>query len=106
MAELNEHPVATLAPMESEGSRTIVLCGELDAARADDARAVLKEALESRPRLIRFEMADLSFMDSSGLAVLVLAANQVGRVVLGHPSDMIRRVLDITGLSAIFETDP
>jgi anti-anti-sigma factor len=106
VAELNEHPVATLAPVESEGSRTIVLSGELDTAGADDARAVLEEALRSRPQVIRFEMADLSFMDSSGLALLVLAANQVGTVVLGHPSDMIRRVLDITGLSEIFETDP
>ena len=106
MAELSEHPVATLGPEEPEGSRTIVLCGELDAAGADDARAVLKEALRSRPQRIRFEMADLSFMDSSGLAVLVLAANQVETVVLGHPSDLIRRVLDVTGLSEVFETEP
>jgi anti-sigma B factor antagonist len=106
VAELNDHPVAQLLGVASDESRTIVLCGELDAARVDGARAVLDEALKSGPQVIRFEMGDLSFMDSSGLAVLVHAANRAGRVVLGHPSELIRRVLEVTGLSEIFEVEP
>ena len=106
MAELNRDPVARLLAHESQGPLTIVLCGELDAACADDAKAVVDQALEFGPTLIHFEMGDLAFMDSSGLAVLVHAANHVDRVVLAHPSDLIRRLIDVTGLSEIFEMEP
>jgi anti-anti-sigma factor len=106
MAELNDLPVATLLAHESEGPVTVVLCGELDAARAGEALEVLGQALATTPGVIRFEMGDLTFMDSSGLAVLVQAANRVERVVLSGANALIRRVIDVTGLSEIFEIEP
>lgn len=105
MAQLNGEPVATLRSDPAGGPPTVVLVGELDATRADDAKTVVDRALEERPKVLCFEMGDVSFMDSSGLAVLVHAANHVDKVVLVRPSDLIRRVIDVTGLSEIFEVD-
>jgi anti-sigma B factor antagonist len=106
VAELNGDPVASLLPQESGRPPTIVLRGELDALRADGAKVVVDQALEVGPEMVRFEMGDLTFMDSSGLAVLVHAANHVDKVVLVRPSELISRVIQITGLSEIFEVEP
>ena len=51
------------------------------------------------------DLADLTFMDSSGLAALVLARSRVvaggrGELVLTRPTGIVRRVLEIVGLSA------
>jgi anti-anti-sigma factor len=99
VAELNQEPVATLLADES-GHATIVLRGELDASSAESARVVLDRALALGPDQIVFDVGELGFMDSSGIAVLVRAANHVGSVVLLRPSDMIRRIIEITGLSS------
>ena len=102
---MSEEPAARLRPGDSELPTTIVLCGELDAVRADGVKAVVDEALEVRPEVLRFEMANLSFMDSSGLAVLVHAANNVDRVILERPSDLVCRVIEVTGLAELFEVE-
>lgn len=107
MAELNEQPVARLAQQAGRGGEAvIVLAGELDIASAEAARGVLADALEHEPGSIVFEMAEVSFMDSSGIAVLVTAANRVPAVVLRNPRDLLRRTLEITGLTGTFTFEP
>ncbi len=53
------------------------------------------------------DLADLSFMDSSGIAALVKARNQIAdgshRLVLTRPADNVRKVLEVVGLLAWVE---
>ena len=51
-------------------------------------------------RLI-FDLGGLEFIDSSGLAVLLAAAQKVPSVQLRNPSPIVRRVVEVTGLSEI-----
>jgi anti-sigma B factor antagonist len=86
------------------GAQVVVLAGELDSSNA----ASLKERVASIPprpaqRLI-FDLTDLRFMDSAGIAVLIGAA-QASSVSLRNPSPIVRRVLEATGLSSVFSIE-
>lgn len=87
-----------------EDDRAVVKpAGELDAYSAPQLRKILDEVLDgSVPRVV-VDLARTSFIDSTGLGVLVGAARraktQDAEVVLDSPSHSVYRVLQITGLS-------
>jgi anti-anti-sigma factor len=45
-----------------------------------------------------FDLSSLRFMDSSGIALLLRAREQVGDVVVRNPSAVIQRIIEATGL--------
>lgn len=51
-----------------------------------------------------FDLGALTFIDSSGLAVLIEAAQQANPLVLRNTPDKIRRVIAATGLTDLFGT--
>ncbi|MGH9045747.1 MAG: STAS domain-containing protein [Acidimicrobiales bacterium] len=104
MVELNE-AVARIAE-RSDASVTISLHGELDAASSAAAHEVLDEALGPDVKEVVFEMGELTFMDSSGIATLIHAANRAGRVRLRNANDMIARIIEVTGLTEVLPIDP
>jgi anti-sigma B factor antagonist len=80
------------------GGGVLVLVGEIDAATAPE----LRRHLDDDPRVTVLDMRDVSFMDSSGLKV-VLFANRgrapADRITLRDPSARVRRVLQVAGLT-------
>lgn len=79
------------------------LKGELDMASATTLREAL-DPVVAAGKPLTLDVADLTFIDSSGLRALVqLSAglNGVGPLVLSSPSDGVRRLLDIVGLEAL-----
>jgi anti-anti-sigma factor len=78
----------------------IQLCGELDAAVADKLSAAFEDACAAEPSLLLVDLADLSFCDSSGIRLLLLAAAESAskdiqmRIVGVQPN--VRRVLELT----------
>jgi anti-anti-sigma factor len=48
-----------------------------------------------------FDLSRLRFMDSAGIAVLIGAAAKVKAVHLRDPSPIVRRVIEVTGLSDV-----
>jgi anti-anti-sigma factor len=84
------------------GSVVVRLSGDLDIAGAPEARAVVEQALAQGPRHLTFDVTDLRFMDSSGIAVLVAAAQKVDSVTLRNPSPVIERLLKLAGLAEVF----
>jgi anti-sigma B factor antagonist len=73
--------------------------GELDLATAP----LLKEALVDlgSERAVHLDLALLTFLDSSGLQVIVALAQSLDgnrSVVLVNPSTAVRRCLEITGI--------
>ena len=88
--------------LDPAGTQVVILSGELDSSNA----ASLQERVESIPpqptRRLIFDLTDLRFMDSAGIAVLISAAANASSVSLRNPSPIIRRVLEATGLSSVF----
>lgn len=87
-----------LAPDEA----TVTLRGELDVARADEVATLLGRAVESGRPLVTVDMADVSFLDSTTLRVLLSghhASQEAGteleiRGLRGHP----RKMLELTAM--------
>ncbi len=94
------------------GDRAIVVPeGEIDLATADDVEARLRDLRAEGLRDLVLDLRDVSFIDSSGLRLLVKMhnASQADEfdfsIVDGTP--LISRVLEISGLAAVFaRADP
>lgn len=84
------------------GTVLVRLCGDLDLAGADEARAVVDQAVATGPSTLTFDATELRFMDSSGIAVLIAAAQKVDSVVLRNPSPVIQRLLSLAGMAEVF----
>ena len=88
----------------ADGCAVTWLGGELDVAEAAESRAFLLTALDDgRGRLV-VDVTGLTFIDASGLGVLVLvakkAAQDEGWLRLVGANLLLRRILSITRLSA------
>lgn len=83
---------------------TIIVEGEVDVSSARLLRDALDEALLLGGR-VTFDLSPTTFMDSSGLAVLVDAYNRSGRlreaVTIQAPSRVVRRLLNLSGLDRL-----
>lgn len=87
----------------------IVFDGELDGETyGKAAEEVLGHLNAGASRSWVFDMERLSFIDSSGLRMLIQAYKALvdgERITLVAPSPMLRRVLSITGCDALFDLD-
>ena len=81
-------------PMEP----VVALAGELDLASVESTRAGIAPFLARHPTRVTFDLEHLTFMDSSGIALLVQISNDVDQVTLIHVAPIVHRVLEATGL--------
>ena len=85
----------------------VVLTGELDISRYEEARQRLEAAERDGPELLVVDLAGLRFVDSTGVRLILLAderARQAGRRVALRLGDGIaRRVFTALGLLDRFE---
>lgn len=81
----------------------IQLQGELDLANAETLERELQAALADGAGRVLVDMGELSFIDSSGIALLVRTAgvdNGQGRVrFLPSQATAVNRVLELTGVA-------
>jgi anti-anti-sigma factor len=91
---------------DSSGSVVMKIAGELDAANADALRAEIVPTIDRRPDLIIFDLEHLSFMDSSGIAVLLSCAAKSGAVEVRNASAIIRRIIEATGVQDVLRLAP
>jgi anti-sigma B factor antagonist len=90
-----------------DGATVIVVHGDVDLATAPELRAACESAIAAAPDVVRLDLGELTFLDSSGISVLVKAHQELqrqgGSLVLHRLDDRTRRVLDVAGLSDFFE---
>ena len=79
----------------------IRLSGELDMVSAERVRSVVEGALTAEDDRLAFDVSELQFMDSSGIALLVSAARTARQVELRHPTHIVRRLIELTGLTEL-----
>ena len=89
---------------------TLGVRGEIDVAVADEFTAAMRALLDANPGVqVRVDLRDVSFIDSSGLGVLVGAnkrASELGSTIrLENVQASPAKVFEITGLRAIFGLD-
>lgn len=89
----------------SRTSDGLVVAGEVDASTVATLLSFLMP-LPGTSGEVSIDMKQVSFIDSSGLRVLIEAqqrAEQCQRsVVITNPSSIVARMLDLSGLSSMF----
>jgi anti-sigma B factor antagonist len=98
------------AVSEHDGSRTVMLLGELDIAAAATLREVLAEQiLDAVTPRVHVDLSGLAYLDSSGIGVLVAACKRVraseGSFSMTSGGGPARRILEIAGLIDFLEVD-
>ena len=88
----------------SDGKLTLKVAGRLDTNTSSELEAELK--LEGLTEII-FDFSGLEYISSAGLRVLMMAqksmASSGGKVMVARPNEMVKGILDMTGLSSVFE---
>ena len=92
------------------GRLTVALSGELDHHEARELMDRLDERLESDlPRELVLDLAELKFMDSSGIAVVLRLCKRMralgGRIRLENARQQPMRVLEASGIGRIVDID-
>jgi anti-sigma B factor antagonist len=113
MAELNgpEQPDGGASEAQVErwvdpsGAAVISLAGEIDLSNMELVREQLEPTLRTAPERLIFEVGELQFMDSSGLALMLGAAQRAGSVALRNPTSVIRRIVETSGLAEVLGLD-
>ena len=104
---MHQHPL-TIEVRPSAGSLTLALMGELDLSSAPTLRACL-EQLDPGVEEIVVDLTDVSFMDSTGLALLVSTEHTLttrgGRLTVRRPSGAVRRVLMVSGVDQLVSVE-
>jgi len=67
---------------------------------------VVEGVLAADDDRLAFDVGELEFMDSSGIALLVAAARQARQVELRHPTPVVRRLIELTGLTELLLMTP
>lgn len=89
-----------------EGIPVIGLTGEVDAYTCSRFRDAMIEIIEDGNPNVVVSMADVEYIDSSGLGTLVgglkRASEKSGKIAVVCNSSQIRKVFEITGLEKVF----
>jgi anti-sigma B factor antagonist len=88
------------------GAALVCLAGELDIATAPRLREELLWLVNSGIRTVTVDLARLTFIDSTGLSVLVMAMKRLreegGDLALRSPNPAAQHIFDVTGLTKVF----
>ena len=88
-------------------SATVAISGEIDLTSAprvdDEVTALIEDSVVD----LTIDLGGVSFMDSTGLRVLLKASKLLegagGNLTLSRPSDPVRRLLEVSGLDTHFQ---
>ena len=88
------------------GRLTVSLRGELDHHEARHTAESIEELIEEYlPRDCVLDLSELSFMDSSGIAVIIRVSEKMrtlrGRIWIENPGKQALRVLDAAGIERL-----
>lgn len=98
-----ESPVAGVA--ERDGGVVVSLTGELDLYNAETVRAALLDCCAGEPQLLVVDLAEVRFIDSTALGVLIEARSRMANrsaFRLAAPGLETRRALEVSGLDRHF----
>lgn len=84
----------------------IILKGEVDISNASQLRSELKTMLEEKTASVTMDIKDLSYIDSTGLGVMIGAYTRMKEqgvsMKMVNPAKNVEKLLKITSLDRIF----
>lgn len=86
---------------DSSGEPVVKIRGEVDMSNVVTVENDITSALAGRPPRVVFDLSQLDFIDSSGIAVLLRAAEKTERLELRNPSSTVQRIIEATGLTDV-----
>ena len=91
---------------EAGERRTVVVAGEVDIASVDNLLSEAYACLDGPADVCEIDLADVTFIDSSGLGALVrirnVAHDRGKEVVLVNVPAPVERLFAVTGLAEVF----
>lgn len=104
---VSDHYRVTL--VEREGEAVVEVAGEIDLGAHDRLRAVIDEARAGGRRLV-IDLSETTFMDSTGLKVLLQAWRDQTRagseMVLRAPSPAVQTLIELTRVGDAMPIEP
>ena len=93
--------------MDPDGTLGVALRGELDFTNAGEVTDAIRAVVErERPAAVRMDLTEVTFLDSSGIGVLVAAMRAAEEAQadyrVEHPNPKVHDQLRTTGLLAPF----
>jgi anti-sigma B factor antagonist len=82
----------------------LVVRGEIEFRTAPLLRRAIDAARDDAVNHVTIDLAGVTFIDSSGLAVLV-DASAATNIVLRHPSPAVERIIALTGLTSTLQIE-
>ena len=99
-----------LAMSETVPPNVLPLEGEIDLHVSPAISASLKTITDAKPKQVIVDLAKVSYIDSSGLAVLIEAMQNVvgygGRFALSGLQESVRPIFEIARLDQVFQIFP
>lgn len=89
----------------NEGTWNVSLSGEVDIYTASELKKTVTVALDEKLGDIEFDCSKLTYIDSTGLGVLIgflKKLDQQYKIIIKNPKNNIIKLLKITGLDKIF----
>ena len=102
--------VSVISPASDGRVATISLAGELDRSNENEARLAVDRAVGCGATTLIVDLSGLTFMDSSGVNMLLRAYHSLmrrhGRLILVASSGPVRRILEVVRLSPLVPIHP
>lgn len=99
-------PAFDLFTSRTDDAAVVKVIGELDLSTAPRLRDLLAELAGNGTNEVTLDFAEMSFIDSTGVSVLVSGLKRLretgGDLALQSPRASAMKVLDITGLTSVF----
>lgn len=101
--------LAQVSAYDRDGARVIGVTGEIDLSNADDLMETVGEAVRTGASRVVVDLSGVTFLDSSGIAVLFRLAERMRlsrqelRLVVPEGTT-IRRVLELTRVTTVIPT--
>src|SRR5690349_22856322 len=99
-----------MARKQEQDTNVLPLDGEIDLHVSPEVAASLRTMIESQPKKVVIDLTKVTYLDSSGLAVLIEGMQNVqeygGRFRLAGVQDEVKQVFDIARLDQVFDIYP
>lgn len=97
-------PTLVITPTSTATDLVLTIAGDVDAASAETLEGEIRAGLfTSKVTTLVLDLESVPFLDSTGLGVILGAHKSMrereGTLVLRHPNETIRRLLDVTQLT-------
>ena len=97
----------TIEQSTANGVSTLKITGLIDLSASPKLREYLHEIAESQPMAVVINLADVSYIDSSGLATLIEFYRELnaggGKLALCALQPRVRTVFDLVRLNELFQ---